>query len=73
MPHVLASSSGVIVIDEGSEEPDSFDGENLPTSDIDMTEEILNCARNNILSSARSPAANPALNEEESSELSKSC
>ena len=72
MPHVLASSSGVIVIDEGSEEPDSFDGENLPTSDIDMTEEILNSTQINILSSVPLPAANPAPSEEESSESSSS-
>ena len=39
MPHFLASSSAVT--DEGSEEPDSFDSENLTTSDIDMAEEIL--------------------------------
>ena len=34
MPHFLDSSYGVT--DVGSEEPDSFDGENLVTSDIDM-------------------------------------
>ena len=71
MPHFSASSSGVT--DEGRKEPSSFDGENLATSDIDMTEEILNCPHNNILSSALSPAANPAPNEQESSESSRSC
>ena len=40
MLHFLASSSGVT--DEGSEEPDSFGGENLATSDIDIAGEILN-------------------------------
>ena len=65
MPYFLASSSGVT--DKGSEEPDSFDGENFATSDIDMTEEILNSAQINILSSAPSPAANPAPSEQESS------
>ena len=34
MPHFLDSSYGVT--DVGSEEPDSFDGENVVTSDIDM-------------------------------------
>ena len=58
MPHFLSSSSGVT--DERSEEPDSFDGENLATSDIDMSEEILNFTQINILSSVSSPAANPA-------------
>ena len=61
MPHFLASSSGVT--DEGSEEPDSFDGENLATSDIDIAEEVLNSTQINILSSAPSPAANPAPSE----------
>ena len=61
MPHFLANSSGVT--DEGSEEPDSFDGENLATSDIDIAEEVLNSTQINILSSARSPAANPAPSE----------
>ena len=58
IPHFLASSSGVT--DEGSEEPESFDGKNLATSDIDMAEEILNSTQINSLSSAPSPAANPA-------------
>ena len=40
MLHFLASSSGVT--DEGSEEPDSFGGENMATSDIDIAGEILN-------------------------------
>ena len=62
MPHFLTSSSGVT--NEGSEEPDRFVGENLAISDIDMAEEILNSSQLNILSSARSPAAN-----QESSEL----
>ena len=70
MPHLLASSSGVI--DEESAELDSFDGENLVTSDIDMAEEILNSTQVNILSSATSPAANPAPNEQKSSESSRS-
>ena len=70
MPHFLASSSGVT--DEGSEEPDSFDGENLATSDIDIAEEVLNSTQINILSSAPSPAANPAPSEWESSEWSSS-
>ena len=56
MPHFLANSSGVT--DEGSEEPDSFDGENLDTSDIDMAVEILNSTQINILSSAPSLAEN---------------
>ena len=58
IPHFLASSSGVT--DEGSEEPESFDGKNLATSDIDMAEKILNSTQINSLSSAPSPAANPA-------------
>ena len=70
MPYFLASSSGVT--DEGSAEPDSFDGENLATSDIDIAEEILNSTQINILSLAASPAANPATSEQESSESSSS-
>ena len=70
MPHFLANSSGVT--DEGSEEPDSFDGENLATSDIDIAEEVLNSTQINILSSAPSSAANPAPSEWESSEWSSS-
>ena len=70
IPHFLASSFGVT--DEESEEPDSFDGKNLATSDIDMAEEILNSAQINILSSAPSPAANPAPSNQESSESSSS-
>ena len=38
MPHFLASSSRVT--DEGSKEPDSFDGKNSATSDKDMAEEF---------------------------------
>ena len=56
----------------GSEEPDSFDGENLVTSDIDMAEEIFNSTQIIILSSAPSPAANPAPSEQEISESSSS-
>ena len=70
MPRFLASSSGVIV--EGSEEPDSFAGENLATSDINMAEKILNSTHFNILSSAPSPDTNPAPSEQESSESSSS-
>ena len=70
MPRFLASSSGVI--DEGSEEPDSFAGENLSTSDINMAEKILNSTHFNILSSAPSPATNSAPSEQESSESSSS-
>ena len=40
MSHFLASFSGVT--DKGSDKPDSFVGENLVTSDIDMAEGILN-------------------------------
>ena len=56
MSHFLASFSGVI--DEGSEEPDSFVGEILATSDIDMVEKILNSTQLNILSLAPSSAEN---------------
>ena len=52
MPHFLANSSGIN--DEGREKSDSFDGENLATSDTDMTEQILNSTQISILSSASS-------------------
>ena len=68
MPHFSANFSRVT--GEGSKEPDSFDGENLATSDIDMAEEILNSIQINILSSAPSPPANLAPSEHESSESS---
>ena len=68
MSYFLASSSGVT--DEGSEKPDSFDGENLATSDIDMAQGNLNSTQINILSLAPSSAANPAPSEQESSESS---
>ena len=48
IPNFLASSSGLT--DEASEEPDSFAGENLAASDIDMAEEISNSIHINILS-----------------------
>ena len=71
MPHYSASSSGVT--HEGRKEPTSFEGENLATSDIDMAEKTLNCAHNNKLFSAPSPAANPAPSEQKISELSSTC
>ena len=61
MSHFLTSSSGVT--DEEGEEPDSFVGENLATSDINVAEEILNSSQVIILSSAPSPPANPAPSE----------
>ena len=70
MSHFLASFSGVT--DEGSDKPDSFVGENLVTSDIDMTEGILNSTQINILPLAPSPAANPAQSEQDSSDSSSS-
>ena len=65
MLHFLASSSGVT--DEGSEESNSFDGENLAALYKDMAEKILNSTQINILYSAPSPVANPAQSEQESS------
>ena len=70
MPHFLASSSRVT--DDGNEEPDSFDGENLATSDIDMTKKILNSTQINKLPSSPSPAGIPAPTEQGSSESSSS-
>ena len=52
IPHFLASSSGFT--DERSEEPDSFDVENLAASDIDVAEEISNSTQINILALAPS-------------------
>ena len=68
MLHFLASSSEVT--DEGSEEPDSFGGENMATSDIDIAGEISNSTQLNIVSSAPSPAGNPAPSGQESRESS---